>query len=70
MVKLFMHFVIPIIIAQETMICLPNGPRYSDGDLITFTRMKCLKVPFNEENLKCLESNFVDLEEILPNIYD
>ena len=70
MKNIFFKFIIPVIIAKETMLCVPNGPKYSDGELLTFTQMKCLKVPFSEPVLQCLEESFIDLEEALPNTYE
>lgn len=57
-----------IFIVNESMLCTPQGPSYSDGTLRTFTEVVCLSMPFTDKSLKCLEDELVDLEKVYPNL--
>ena len=58
---------VSLFIINQAMVCVPQGPYYSDGDLQTFTEVKCIEVPFSDKSLQCLEDEFVELQEVYPN---
>ena len=49
---------------SQATICYPAGPSFSDGDLHTFSEVKCIEIPLSEKAEACLEDEIVSLGDL------